>query len=400
MRIISNIHKLGIAVIVLLCSVTQFSCSKWDDFKEYTKDGEIVYTGKLDSVEVFSGKGRVMLRGEFNADPKIRMTKIYWNDYKDSIEFQTEEVSKGAIFEKTFAVDEGVKSFVIYNYDGAGNRSVAVNAVGTSFGSAYRRKINNRLVSLVNFDADGVTINWEAMDLSTGPQYTELEYALNGETKHMIIPISEASTRLEGLSTTTQIKYRTIFKPEESSIDTFAVAYKNYEIKFIPRLKNNRVPFIAASRKDRWGTLADWITNDAAKIHAGGHGGWDDWNGNIFNLESGWGAPAIINGKVYQSLELEPGTYTFEISDLMNTNLTQDDNAYLVVALGNTLPDVELVTTAIGYVKVVEGKPVGELHVKFTLTETSLVSMGFLTTQPGDTPGRFCNIRAFDFYQN
>ncbi|WP_164891144.1 DUF4998 domain-containing protein [Botryobacter ruber] len=399
MKIIHNLYKIGLAVVVLCCAVAMSSCSKWDDFKKYTKDGEIMYTGKMDSVKVYSGKGRVMLRGEFNADPKIKLTKIYWNDFRDSVEFHVDKGSERAVFERTFDVDEGVKNFIIHNYDGSGNRSIAVNAVGTSYGSSYRRKINNRLISAVDFNENGATLTWEAMDLSTGPQYTELEYELNGETKNVIIPINETTVLLPELSAATTIRYRTIFKPEKTSIDTFAVAFRSREIKPVPKLKNSKVPFVAAARNGRWGTLADWITNDAAKIH-GGHGGWDEWNGNIFNLESGWGAPAVTNGKIYQTLELEPGTYTFGISDLRDTNLTVDDKAYLVVALGNTIPDVEQVATALGSVQVVQGKTLLELQVTFTIRETSSVSMGYLTTQSGGTPGRYCNIRAFDFYKN
>ncbi|MCC9168185.1 DUF5013 domain-containing protein [Pontibacter sp. XAAS-A31] len=396
------LKKIRLALVAVLCSAAMISCSKWDEFKEFTKDGEIMYTGKIDSVQVLAGKGRVMYKGLISADPKVTKLRIFWNDFRDSVEYNLDKGTEtGKVpFERVFDVDEGVKNFVSYTYDAVGNRSVPVNAVGTSYGSSYRRKINNRLISSLTFNPNNTIINWETMDLSTGAQFTEIEYDVDGETKHVVTPATQPTAVLEGLNKTTTIRYRTIFKPEATSIDTFAVAYRNYEVKVVPQLKNRQVPFIASSRSGRWGTLADWITNDAIKIHGGGHGGWDEWNGNIFNVESGWGAPAVTNGKVYQTLALDPGSYTFEISDLRDTNLSENDHAYIVVAPGDELPDVEQVSTAIGSVKIVNGKPVTAYKITFTVTEASEISMGYLTTQPAGDPGRFANIRAFNFYAN
>lgn len=85
-----------------------------------------------------------------------------------------------------------------------------------------------------------------------------------------------------------------------------------------------------------------WITNDAVKIH-NGYGGWDEWNGNIFNVESGWGAPAITNGKIYQVVEeVQPSTFVLNVN-ILNTNHqpTDEGGAYFIVVKGEGLPDVE-----------------------------------------------------------
>jgi len=50
--------------------------------------------------------------------------------------------------------------------------------------------------------------------------------------------------------------------------------------------------------------------------------------------------------------------------------------------------------------QIANGKPLTALRVVFTLAATTQVSIGYLTTQPDGTPGKFCNIRAFDFYAN
>lgn len=379
-----------------------FSCSKWDDFKKYVEAGEIVYTGKMDSLKVYSGKERVMLYGLLKADPKISKISVSWDNGADSILYDYVKQNPAVdTFIRTFPVEEGVKSFKVVTYDNVGNKSVDVYAVGTSYGENFRRRLANRNISSIDFSDNGTTVNWEVMDLVTGPQYTEVVYTDAGGTERKVMaPVSQGSAFLNGLTMSTTIRYRTIFKPDATAIDTFMTAYNQRALKVVPPLKNRQVPFAAASQSGRWGVLANWKTNDAIKIH-GGQGGWDEWNGNIFNVESGWGAPAITNGKIWQTFTLGAGTYTFEISDLRDTNLEESDNTYLVVSAGTELPDVANIASAMGSAKIVNGKPLTSLRVVFTITQPSqVVSLGYLTTQSGGTPGRYCNIRAFNFYAN
>jgi hypothetical protein len=395
-RVFNKINLRLVAACLMLTAMIS-SCSKWDDYKKYTNNGEIIYTGKLDSAKIFSGKNRIRVTGQFSADPKITALKVFWNNMADSAVFNVKGHASGAAFDDTVNVAEGIRTYTIITYDADGNKSIPVNVTGVSYGDAYRRKISNRVISGLTFNATSTVINWEAMDLTTGAQYTEVEYAVNGETKKVTTPATQTSTVLDGLIVTTPIKFRTIFKPDATSIDTFAVAYTDRLIKIVPQLKNRKVPFANSGRSGRWGNLADWNANDAVKNH-GGYGGWDEWNSGIFNVESGWGAPGITNGKIWQTFTLDAGSYTFEISDLRDTNLSEQDNTYLVVAQGSELPDVANVSSALGSVKVVNGKPLSALRVVFTLTQTTTVSMGYLTTQ--SDAGKYCNIRALNFYAN
>lgn len=380
----------------LLAVITLLSCSKWDDYKKYTANGEVIYSGKLDSVKAYSGKNRVRITGKMNADPKITAVKIFWNDGQDSAVYDIKRSVSGALFDETFPVPESVNTFAVYTYDANGNKSVPVYVLGKSYGENYRKKLSNRIISNIRYRADSTTINWEPADASIGAYATEIEYIVDGITKTAVSPAA-AGTVFEGLSTNTLVRYRGVFKPDSTSIDTFTVAYK--DTMLIP-LKNARIPFVASEKApSRWGNLAEWKTNDAAKNH-GGYGGWDERNDNIFNVESGWGAPAITNGKVWQTILLEPGTYTFEISDLRDTNLGSSESTYLVAALGTDIPDIANLGTALDSAQVANGKPLTDLRVHFTLTQQSTVSVGYVTTQPGTTPGRYCNIRAFNLYIN
>lgn len=218
----TKVFFLGIMLVSLF-----YSCSKWDEFKMYTKNGAISYAGKLDSVQVSSGKERIRIKGILKMDPKITKCKIFWNDFKDSVAYDLPTISSGRrIFDKVFMVSEGVRNFVIYTYDNEKNRSVAVNIIGTSYGDTYRRRLNNRLIGSVSFASNKTTINWEQMDLSTGGIYTETEYTANNRINTVVTPVGQSSTILEAFNfQNAKFRYRTIFRPDTSCIDTFATAY-------------------------------------------------------------------------------------------------------------------------------------------------------------------------------
>lgn len=383
-------------IAAIMATITIASCTKWDDYKKYTADGEITYTGKMDSLKALSGKNRVMITGKYNADPAVSQVRIFWNSNRDSVVYDIKRSTSGDYFQQTFPMTEGTTTFTVYTYDANGNRSVPVTVTGTSYGDNYRKKLSNRVISGIQYLSGSTAITWEAAEASVGAYQTELQYTVNGNTKELITP-ADANSEFEGLpNNAANFKYRAIFKPDSTCIDTFAVAWKD---TLVLPFKNSRVPFIASAKSGRWGNLADWEANTAVKSHDG-YGGWDEWNSNIFNVESGWGAPAITNGKLWQIFTLDPGTYTFEISDLRDTNLSETDNAYLVAATGDTLPNVEDIASTLASIKIVNGKTLSELRVQFTVTQTSQVSIGYLTTQPDGSPGRYCNINRFSLYVN
>ena len=132
------------------------------------------------------------------------------------------------MFDQTFPVSEGVANFVIYTYDANGNRSVPAYIVGKSFGDNYRKTLNNRFITSLTYTAakDSTTINWDAA-LATAIQ-TELKYPKNptGDTVMVINSAKDMRTPLAGFNyQTSKFTYRTIYKPDPTSIDTFATQY-------------------------------------------------------------------------------------------------------------------------------------------------------------------------------
>lgn len=90
-----------------------------------------------------------------------------------------------------------------------------------------------------------------------------------------------------------------------------------------------------------------------------------------------WDNGPITNGKIYQTFTLPAGEYRFE-AEASNIDNTLE-NTWLLVAAGNTLPDVEQVNTALGSARFVNNNN-KYASAAFTLTAQTTVTVGFTGT--------------------
>lgn len=120
--------------------------------------------------------------------------------------------------------------------------------------------------------------------------------------------------------------------------------------------------------------IADWITNpEAAK---GGNVYFYFGNPRLtFYAYDGYPSESVTNGKLYQTVELEAGTYRFDVEaiDFWGT----PDECYIVAALGNDLPDVgDAENQSLDFIRVFDGFT--NYSITFELSEKSTVSIGFV----------------------
>lgn len=397
---INRTHTVIRLVIVLMLISILFSCAKWDEFKQYIEDGEIVYVGKLDSVKVLSGNERIKITAEVKPDPKIKKALIKWNDGKDSLQL---DIAHNSIIEQYIDMPEGIVSLELFTIDDKGNRSIAVPAIGRAYGPRYSAGLTNRLTSNAVIENNNTAlIDWQEMDMSAGPIGSEVRYvANNGTTKSIIVKVDDMETSIADLSSTAKtVSYRTLYLPQKTSIDTFYTAFSELGLAkdvTAEYLKNHKNPIATSSVSGRWGIPADWITNTAVRNFRDGSnyfGGVDHWFGGPFlAMEAGWSGDnmaSIINGKIYQMVTLPAGHYTFEM-DIPDCTIGGD--FYTVAALGTEIPNTENVSTALGFLKT--SSP-GTHGLKFSLMEARQVALGFVGNVPnkGAGDGTFWRINA------
>jgi Domain of unknown function/Domain of unknown function (DUF5013) len=372
-------RKLTVYALLIFIAGIYSACTKQDDFKKFVAGGEISYTGKLDSVKMYSGDSRVVIKGLFLADPKVVTCKIFWNNMKDSLVIPV--VKKNVVDTLKYSIPiktEGLQNFTIYTYDKAGNKSIPVYANARSYGDRYKASLSNRPISSATADAStgkGI-VSWLGMDKLTGVFATEVQYtSTSNATKKIRTTIDSTRTVIPDLKAGTDIQYRTLFLPDTTCIDTFSTAFQTQRVllDYTGYFKNSGNPFVSdgASGTGRWRVLKDWVVSASVKNH-GGYGSWCSDQGGTLAMEMGWSnTAAIVDGKIYQSFTLPAGKYNFGIEIGSNGAI---DPVYIVAAAGNTLPNVNAISSSIAYTNF------ADKNLQFTLTQPTTVSIGFLAT--------------------
>lgn len=388
-------------VTVLLLGV--FACSDDSEYyKTFVEGGEITYTGKIDSLQIFPGKNRIKVQGLITSDPKVTELRIYWNLRQDSTVVPINRTSGvDTVSVVINDLEENIYNFEFLTFDSKGNQSISQFRTAEVYGNRYANSLLNRPILNYVLSGDMLTINFASMDLSTGVFGSELEYTSSSEVqKTTFISIENPDVVIPDFKFRSSFTYRTAFLPEEMAIDTFYTAFDTIKPLGAPVLGNASVPFLPANSAGRWGTLADpWKTNEAMKNH-NGYGGWDagccERPDSTLNAESGWGSPEITNGKIYQTVIADPATYQLTVK-VYETNFSAGDDqgiAYLVVATGDGLPDVEDISTSpnvLGSKRIISA---GSNIIEFTVQdEGTELSIGEVTTQLGNY---YCVITSFE----
>lgn len=387
-----NINK---TIGILGLALTFIACQKQDDYKEFTKNGEVVYPAKIDSLRILSGNGRIQVSGALNPDPKVVGFRVFWNSKLDSADVPIKRT--GGVDSVNYIIsnlEEGPLSFEVRTYDSEGHISVPMNVVGNVYGERYRSALNNRAILSTEFNTQGeAKLKFQDISAASGTVGMQIRYKHLDNTTHDTVIVAQLKDQVVTLPKfkSNPIEYRIINKPDASSIDKFYSNYETFslkgEVSFI-YLKNNIVPFRrSAYDNNRWGDLADWVTNNAMKNH-NGMGGYASDNDGIINIEAGWGSAAITNGKIYQTVTLPPGRYSFT-SELSDNNYDGNPPAYIVAAAGTGIPDVEQLGTALGSTAVRNNR------FEFELKQTTVVSLGMVLSFNTD---HYMKIRSLRLY--
>ena len=205
-------------------------CQKMEDFHEkYIKDGEIIYTTKMDSVITYAGYQRVQLKGILKDAFGVTQIIVYWNEGQDSlIQPYTRENDVDTVEIMVENLEEQSYMFDIYTSDGKGHRSIKVQAFATAYGERFRSALYPRTVKtyyIHNADTLGMRfLPAEELELHSEVSYTDTtgqEVVLNVGTKKSIELLPAFK---EG------IKIRTWFLPEKTAIDSFPSDWKLTEV--------------------------------------------------------------------------------------------------------------------------------------------------------------------------
>ncbi len=208
--------------LILICTFVIYSCEDFMDIhKEYIKDGEIIYAPKLDSVAFIAGKERILFCGWMYNGVNVETINILWNNSADSVSIPVEfkngmdsiEVMLPNMQEKSY-------TFNIYSIDNFGHRSLIVTDFGSSYSETYISSLINRRIKAISLTDKYGAIEWfSAPDGLVG---NEVRYVKKDGTSAIAsVPAEDYNINIEGVKPGSEFEFRSLFIPEEESVDTF-----------------------------------------------------------------------------------------------------------------------------------------------------------------------------------
>lgn len=367
-----------------------------DPMKPFIEGGEIIYSTKLDSLKSFGGKNRALFTWQLPANHSANKVFVYWDNEKDSAELDFKLIEGKMYHAYLEDLKERTYLFDVYSIDSKGNKSVKVITSVNSYGERYESGLQNRFVEeaiAINND-----VNLSLGKADEGSIFSEFFYT-NNKNQKMNIRVDKNSDVLQILDwkNGTPITYRTAFKPLDNLIDTFytkeIMTLKVKQDVSEQYIKNHNQPFktVQPDIGDRFRDLLNWNLNTAVQNH-NGMGGWSTDVGTVIHMESGWGASDIINGKIFQVINLPKGDYSFEI--LIDEYGLGTSTVKLVVAPGNAIPDFNSNMEVPG---VIGSADFQQSNLNFTLQSDSQVSLGFLANMIGDQYWRIKKVSLFRY---
>lgn len=220
---------IGIGFVLILF----FSaCTDMDHtYHEFWEEGEKVYPAFPDSLTLFPGRERVMLKWLNKGGNDIEKTVFYWNNKSDSVEVfieKEEEVGNDTLQTIIDDLPEGNYSFQAQTFDKEGNKSVVNDVSGETYGENYENSLLNRIIKEVNYSDGEATIEFgdPADETSIG---AEIKYqSINNKTKVVHVPPNEETVILDDFDFNARdsLAYRTLYKPDSMAIDKFNTKYE------------------------------------------------------------------------------------------------------------------------------------------------------------------------------
>jgi len=224
-------HKI---ILLILSFLVIHSCSDMDSIHERYLDGEFIYSGKLDSLQVRSGYYRVQIDGQ---------TRFLGNSKKVYVEFEdrTESYQIDENLEEVFSfivenLDEQTYEFNIQTEDNYQNLSIAQIVAGKSIGDNFVNNQEHRKLSDYIIKSDGYTYaDFAGNSESPNVLFTTLNYQIDSEQfKNDTIFSNEKDIMLEEFIPNSKIKTISYVQSDDYGIDTIALNQVEYDLPNLP----------------------------------------------------------------------------------------------------------------------------------------------------------------------
>ncbi|TCC99452.1 hypothetical protein EZ444_01890 [Pedobacter hiemivivus] len=216
-------HHQIVLLAITICAVA--ACTKMDSsYKEFIVPGGLTYAGRVTKPVVQSGRERIRISWLRGADANVKLARIYWNNYADSVSVPI-PASGDTISVIIDHLEERPYTFIARTFDDKGNKSVDVELLGETYGPKYQSLLVTRPVVQSENMGTNLLITWSNANKTGGAYVTEVEYI---NTANVVtvkrFGVDEVSSAISDYKPGSTYRYRTEYRPG-ASIDPFYTGY-------------------------------------------------------------------------------------------------------------------------------------------------------------------------------
>jgi hypothetical protein len=239
-------------IAVILMAGCLANCNDMDsNYKDFLVPNGIIYPQRVENPTLLSGLYRVQIVWAKTKDPKVIRSRIYWNNYTDSLSIDNLVATNDTFRVNISPLTEGNYTFYIKNFDADGNVSIPTEVSGQVYGENYIVSLSTWPVTYEIVESNSWTVKWgsNTAAINGGATAIDMEYTIATGTKTVRIPVTESKTVIRDAVPGGDYRYRTLYVIPKC-IDTFYTGYTENTIssKFtedkIPSgtFKNARLP--------------------------------------------------------------------------------------------------------------------------------------------------------------
>lgn len=239
------------------------ACRKSDEYKKYMAGGEIIYPAKVDSVKIYPGKNRIMFSW-IKTDPRVTKYSIFWNLGSDSLLVNVaptgDTSSPDTIRIIIPDLEETDYEFSIVSYDEDDNQSVKTFVKSEVYGDNYLGTLLNRVIksTSVIMGTGFAKIEWfvaDSTEIGVELTYTNVQE----QQRTIYVHKDSVFTKLPGYKAGTLFRYRTLFLPVSTAIDTFYTDYLTVDAPPVSYPKLDKSKFKAFVLPGDVGSAFGWV---------------------------------------------------------------------------------------------------------------------------------------------
>lgn len=311
------------------------SCDKMDDIqKQYADEEEIIYLGKIDSVKVIPGFGRVKLTWEVSADPRIQRVRVYWNNNAESIVKEFNRSVSGPVKDSIFIenLPEGNYTFELRSESDEYNPSLPTIASGTVWGPNRGDDLGTRTVNSFDLDVSEATFTLglspvQQISAEDSMVFSEINYTTTtGADRTIRIHPDSSQAFLEDFATGEDFTIRDAFV-STIVIDT---VYNNYREYISPQVVQGS------------GQLLDVKGQEDSKVFAVSDSVFMEWTVDGALVSYNWDGSMVssVDKNIVGEISRDSFEHFFHYTTDKYIGITHDGKVFMHQVVNDTLTNV------------------------------------------------------------